>query len=393
VVTLDGRNSSDPDPADAIAGYAWRQLSGPAVLLADEDTPQARFTAPAVAGGSALTFELRVRDTGGLQATDEVTVNVVSPGNQPPVADAGPDQQVQEGARVALQGGNSSDPDGNISLFLWTQISGPAVVLDDAKREQPQFTAPEVGAAGAVLVFELTVVDNGLLESSDRTRVEVLSLGRPPLADAGPDQAVAPGGLVVLDGGNSRDLDGAIVSFQWRQIGGTVVALQTPNRETASFIAPGFGNSLRFELTVTDDDGLTDTDEVMVQVSGGTPPPTANAGPDVVVQEGNVTALNGTRSRPDPDELAFSWRQLSGPPVTLSNPTDPRPTFSVPAVGSPGVEMVFELVVTDSNGLQGSDEVVYTIEDQGEGPGDENSGCFLHILGGDWPPGVFRWSR
>lgn len=383
VVTLDGRNSTDPDPGDAIAGYAWRQLSGPAVPLADEDTARARFTAPAVAGGAALTFELRVFDTGGLQATDEVTVNVVSADNQPPVADAGPDQQVREGDEVTLQGGNSFDPDGNIGLFLWSQIGGPAVVLDDAKREQPRFVAPDVGAAGAVLVFELTVVDNGLLESSDRTRVEVLSLGRPPLADAGPDLTVNLGELVTLDGGNSRDPDGSIVSFQWRQIAGAAVQLLNANREIASFIAPGAGNSLRFELTVIDDDGLSDTDEILVGVAGGTAPPTANAGPDVVVREGDVTALNGTRSRPDPDRLVFSWRQLSGPGVSLSDPSDPRPTFLAPTVGGPGVQMVFELVVTDPNGLQGSDEVIYVVEDRGEGAGDTNGGCFLHILGGD----------
>lgn len=392
VVTLDGRNSADPDPGDAIAGYAWRQLSGPAVLLADEDTARARFTAPAVAGGAALTFELRVADTGGLQATDEVTVNVVSAGNQPPVADAGPDQQVREGDEVTLQGGNSFDPDGIIGLFLWSQIGGPAVVLDDAKREQPRFTAPEVGTAGAVLVFELTVVDDGLLESSDRARVEVLSLGRPPLADAGPDQAVNPGDLVAMDGAGSRDADGAIASFQWRQISGAAVQLLNANREIASFIAPGPGNSLRFELTVIDDDGLSDTDEILVVIAGGTAPPTANAGPDVAVPEGNITALNGTRSRPDPDELIFFWRQLSGPAVTLSDPTDPRPTFLAPVVDGPGIQMVFELVVTNSSGLESSDEVVYAIEDRGEGPGDD-SGCFLNVLGEGSSPGLFRRNR
>jgi hypothetical protein len=406
VVTLDGRNSTDPDAGDAIAAYAWRQLSGPAVLLTDEDTARARFTAPAVAGGAALTFELRVTDGGGLQATDEVTVNVVSAGNQPPVADAGPDQQVREGARATLQGSNSSDPDGNLSLFLWTQISGPAVVLDDAKLERPQFTAPEVGAAGAVLVFELTVVDDGLLESSDRVRVEVLSVARPPFADAGPNQTVNSGDRVLLDGGFSADEDGRIVSYAWEQFSGTNVALSTPDREVATFLAPGPGEILGFRLTVVDDDGLSDSDEVSVVTRDAdpipgeqVPSPVAVAGPDagalepfngILVPEGFVTALNGTRSRAGNDgELSFFWLQLSGPPVSLGNPAAVQTTFLVPEVDRSGVEMVFQLTVAelseDNFGnpvtRESVDEVTYVIEDGGEGAGDANSGCFLNSLG------------
>lgn len=419
VVSLDGRNSADPDAGDAIAAYAWRQLSGPAVLLADEDTARARFTAPSAAGGAALTFELRVTDGGGLQATDEVTVNVVSAGNQPPVADAGPDQQVQEGARVTLQGANSSDPDGNLSLFLWTQISGPAVVLDDAKLERPQFTAPEVGAAGAVLVFELTVVDGGLLESSDRTRVEVLSVGVPPLADAGPNQTVNSGDRVLLDGGFSTDADGRIVSYEWDQFSGTAVALSTPNREVATFFAPGPGEILGFRLTVVDDDGLSDTDEVSVvtreagpEPGDGVPAPMAVAGPDpgalepfngILVPEGFVTALNGTRSRAaNNGELSFFWLQLSGPPVSLTNPAAAQTTFLVPEVDRPGVEMIFQLRVVeaslDSLGNQVTreslDEITYVIENQDEGAGDTNNGgCFLNTLGSVSPPGLSRRER
>ncbi|MFP4307524.1 MAG: PKD domain-containing protein [Desulfococcaceae bacterium] len=418
VVTLDGRNSTDPDPGDAIAGYAWRQLSGPAVLLADEDTARARFTAPAVVGGAALTFELRVADTGGLQATDEMTVNVVSAGNRPPVADAGPDQRVREGDEATLQGGDSFDPDGIIGLFLWSQISGPAVVLDDAKLERPRFIAPEVGPAGAVLVFELTVVDDGLLESSDRTRVEVISVGRPPLADAGPNQTVNSGDRVLLDGGFSMDEDGRIVSYQWEQFSGTAVALSHPDREVATFYAPGPGEILGFRLTVVDDDGLSDSDEVSVVTrdadpdpGGQTPPPVAVAGPDagalepfngILVPEGFVTALNGTRSRAGNNgELSFFWHQLSGPPVSLGNPAAVQTTFLVPQVDRPNVEMVFQLTVVElsEDGFgnpvtrESIDEVTYIIEDEGQGTGDTNSGCFLNTLQGASPPELSRRDR
>jgi hypothetical protein len=47
--------------------------------------------------------------------------------NKPPIAVAGPDQVVTLPTdSVSLDGSSSSDPDGRISEWLWTKISGPA---------------------------------------------------------------------------------------------------------------------------------------------------------------------------------------------------------------------------------------------------------------------------
>ncbi len=52
--------------------------------------------------------------------------------NQPPVADAGTDQSVGDGATVTLDGTASRDPDGAIARYAWTQISGAPVALSGA---------------------------------------------------------------------------------------------------------------------------------------------------------------------------------------------------------------------------------------------------------------------
>ena len=47
--------------------------------------------------------------------------------NKPPISIAGPDQVITLPTdSVSLNGSSSSDPDGKISEWLWTKISGPA---------------------------------------------------------------------------------------------------------------------------------------------------------------------------------------------------------------------------------------------------------------------------
>jgi len=60
---------------------------------------------------------------------------------------------------VLLDGAGSSDPDGIVSAYLWQQLSGPALSLENADAPQATFTAPDA-TAGATLVFSLTVTDN-----------------------------------------------------------------------------------------------------------------------------------------------------------------------------------------------------------------------------------------
>ena len=64
------------------------------------------------------------------------------PPNTAPNANAGADQNVNEGALVRLDGSNSSDPDGTIGTFVWTQTAGPVVALSNAAAPQPTVTAP-----------------------------------------------------------------------------------------------------------------------------------------------------------------------------------------------------------------------------------------------------------
>lgn len=91
-----------------------------------------------------------------------------------------------------------------------------------------------------------------------------------PTANAGLAQAVSSRASVTLDGSNSYDVDGTIVSCAWTQVSGPTVSLQGANTAQAQFRAPKVRSYpvvvLTFELTVTDDDGATGSSEVMVTV-------------------------------------------------------------------------------------------------------------------------------
>ncbi|MFC6943259.1 PKD domain-containing protein [Salinirubellus sp. GCM10025818] len=93
--------------------------------------------------------------------------------NQPPTADAGADQTVDEGTTVTLDASGSSDPDaGDTLTYDWTQTAGPDITLSDATAEQPTFTAPDV-SGDQTLTFEVEVNDGNGGTDTDTVNVTV----------------------------------------------------------------------------------------------------------------------------------------------------------------------------------------------------------------------------
>ncbi|HEU5149656.1 MAG TPA: PKD domain-containing protein, partial [Iamia sp.] len=340
-VTLDGTGSSD---SEGTVEYAWVQTAGPAVTLTGADTAEPTFTAPAA--GGTLTFELTVTDERGLTDTDTVAIVV----NRVPTANAGPDQEVNAGDTVTLDGTGSTDPDGDTLTYAWDQLSGPAVTLTGATTAQPTFTAP---TGPAVLTFRL-VVDDGR-DGQDLDVVSIIVNGL-PTANAGPDQDVDAGDTVTLDGTGSTDPDGDTLTYSWVQTAGPAVTLTGANTAEPTFTAPTGPATLTFELTVDDGAGETDTDTVTVIVNGI---PTANAGPDQDVDAGDTVTLDGTGSTdPDGDTLTYAWEQTAGPAVTLTGATTAQPTFTAPT--GPAT-LTFELTVADGRDGTDTDTVTITV--------------------------------
>jgi hypothetical protein len=178
-----------------------------------------------------------------------------------------------------------------------------------------------------------------------------------PTAAAGNDRNLKLpfGSTIILDGSDSFDSDGQIVGFAWQQISGSAVTLQNANTAQASFSVPQGQAVLTFRLTVTDDDGATDTDDVVITLGGGGSGQVL-AGPDQTVGAGEVVSLQG--STPGQSPLAVEWMQIEGPAVTLQAGNTFTPSFTAPAVNQGTVLLEFRLTATFNNATISDDVLI-----------------------------------
>ena len=114
----------------------------------------------------------------------------------------------------------------------------------------------------SILEIESNQNSNEFLSISNETRL---------IADAGNDQTVSEGTSVVLNGSNSKSNQSVILSYVWKQMPNPNITIGGANTMIWSFIAPNVSTdtTLTFELVVTDDRGITSTDEVNIIVRDG----------------------------------------------------------------------------------------------------------------------------
>ncbi len=304
----------------------------------------------------------------------------------PPVADAGPDQSVNESTLVTLDGSGSSDPARKTLTFAWTQVSGPAVDLNLADPAHPALLAPAVSPGGATLTFQLVVSNGESTSKPDLVNVTIKNVNHPPVAEAGDDRTVAENGQVTLDGSFSYDPDADSLTYAWIQTAGPAVYLSGPASVQPAFTAPlvgAEGAMLSFQLTVND--GLESaTDTVNIFVENVNHAPVANAGQNQTRNEGSLVVLNGTASSdPDGDRLSYAWSQVSGPLVILSDNSTATPNFTAPGVGLEGATLVFQLLVNDGSAESAPAQVTVMVLNVNSPPACERAQPGVPSL---WPP-------
>jgi len=90
--------------------------------------------------------------------------------------------------------------------------------------------------------------------------------------------------------------------------------------------------------------------------------PIADAGEDISVIEGETVQLDAFNSSALESQIVkYQWTQTSGPKADLSDYENPAPFFKAAEVDTDGAELIFELTVENSDGLQDFDVIVVTI--------------------------------
>ncbi len=411
-VSLQWDPNSEPDLSHYVV--YWGSSSGSYSNDSGDIGLATSYTCSLPDDGNIYYFAVTAVDVAGLSSdfsnevnTGDLLISDSSIAGNPPAADAGPDQNVNEGSLVFLVGSNSSDPDGDFLTYRWVQTGGTSVILDDSTLVQPIFDSPYIDSEGESLTFQLTVTDETGLQSTDTCIVNIVSVNNPPTANAGPDQNVNEGSVVYLNGSNSSDTDDDLLTYNWIQISGPAVSISGQASVQAVFDSPYIdsqGESLVFQLTVTDESGLQGTDTCIVNIVSVNNAPAANAGPDQSVNEGALVYLDGSGSiDSDGDVLSYHWTQTGGASVTLSDPASVNPEFETFFVDPAGESLTFQLTVTDLYGLKSTDTCIVNIlwvnnpPVADAGPDQEvNEGSFISLDGTDSndPDGdsiTFQW--
>ena len=190
-----------------------------------------------------------------------------APANHAPMANAGPNQTVEEVVGGTLAGGGT-DMEGSTLSCRWRQTGGVKLTLDDPNACNSDYVTPNL-LSMASSTLELVVNDGAQdSETADELVVTITADNDPPLADAGPDVTMAASSTVTLVGDGSADPEGQDITYSWRQQSGVSVTIDNSTSTRATFRAPAVATTttLVFALTVNDGthNSAPDTVEILV---------------------------------------------------------------------------------------------------------------------------------
>ena len=381
--------ASDDD--GRVASVLWTKINGPGgETIATNDALSTRVSG-LVAG--TYTFRLTVTDDKGATSTDDITVTVnqatAPPPNAAPTANAGANKSITLPVNTVNLTGSGQDTDGTISDYSWTKVSGPsggAIATPDA-------AATDItGLNEGTYVYRLTVTDNDGATSSDDVTITVNGAAAPPAnvapqAVAGANQVITlPTNSVILNG-SGTDTDGSITKYAWAKVSGPNSSNIVTNNAASTRVTNLTAGTYVFRLTVSDNDGATDNDDVIVLVNPEpvvvpNVPPTASAGTDISIRlPVNTVTLNGSGADDDGKVAGYSWTKVSGPSGgTFLSPTAQSTSFNALIAGT----YVVRLTVTDDDGATTSDEVQVIVRPAAATPANEapnaNAGADIRII-------------
>ena len=339
--------------------------------------------------------------------------------NTPPSINAGPDQTVQEGSTVTLNG-TASGQDGGQLTYSWSHDSALDISLANADSLSPAFTAPQV-SANTTVTFTLTA-DDGTDTHSDTVTVTILDVpvvGTPngrsdqnTTAVLNPDGPLGPRdiGRITLTSAQPGTIQASWEApsetpvdyrISWAKAGESYLtwtdlsgnAFPTDPSRTIADLEEGETYKVMVRARYGGSSGDWSGEITITVARSANNPPTADAGTAQAVQEGDTVTLNGTASDQDDDQLTYSWSHDSALDISLANADSLSPAFTAPQV-SANTTVTFTLTADDGTDTH-SDTVTVTILDvpvvgTPNGRSDQNTTAVLNPDGPLGPRDIGR---
>ncbi len=359
------------------AAEALQNVVGTAASTASNTTIiDAQVAIGSIAAGTSVrstqTFTFRLDRRSSFDPASIVwsfTADPTDPVNTPPVANAGPDQNLVHGTTVTLDGSSSSDSDGDPLTYAWTLStvpSGSSATLSSNSAVMPTFFADVPGTYVAQLI-----VNDGSDDSAPDT-VVISTENTLPVADAGLDQTVPVGASTVLFGGASFDANGDTLTYAWTLL--TLPVGSTAALTSASDVQTGLTIDVAgvYIVRLIVNDGYADSLPDTVTITTENTAPVADAGgPYDDVEAGDTVVLDGTFSFDvDDDPLDYFWSILS------------RPAGSTALLND--AALATARLVTDIDGLY----VVQLIVNDGIVDSDPDTATITALAGNEAPTAV-----
>ena len=368
------KNSAGTAVWSSVSAFKIKMFLPEATARAHTDN----LTLPGSVAAGTYTLTVKVRDTDGFRSPmplaitgrnsdgsytlRSITVGTgTSTPNQAPVANAGANQTITLPTSTAtLNGSASSDPDGTIASYQWSQVSGPSTsTLSSASTANITVSNLVQGT----YTYQLKVTDNAGTSSTATVTVTVnAAANQAPVANAGSNQTITlPANTATLNGSSSRDADGTIASYLWAQISGPSASVLSSTSTASITVSSLVQGVYSYKLTVRDNSNATASDTVTVTVNAApNQAPVANAGADQNITLPVSTAtLNGSGSRDADGTIAsYLWAQISGPSTSALSATN---TASITVSNLVQGVYSYKLTVRDNSNATASDTVTVTV--------------------------------
>ncbi|MFA7170210.1 MAG: PKD domain-containing protein, partial [Candidatus Paceibacterota bacterium] len=270
---------------------------------------------------------------------------VIFTGYVSPLANAGPDQTVNAGKTVTLNGSGSV----GAKSYSWSCTGGS---LSNSKISNPVFTAPNVSSK-TTYVCTLTVANTIGVTATDTVNIIVNPVAT-PVVSAGANKTILSGQSTTLEGTASHP-SGLSMTYKWTCTGGTLSSTTTLR---PTYKAPVVSSTTKYTCTLvaTDSNGKTASSSMYVTVNP-TSGPVVSAGSNKTVSSGKTVTLDGTASHPNGLVMTYKWTCTGG---SLSSSTILKPTYTAPSVTT-SRSYTCTLTATDSNGKSASSTVTITV--------------------------------